>query len=248
MDPSKSVLIVEDEATIALDIQVRVEKMGFYVPKIISKPHLVISAVEKHKPHIVLMDINLNGEEHGIELAEEIILNYDIPVIYLTAFSDPKTFSKAIQTSPFGYVTKPFKDSDLRNTIEIALNQHRIINRTKEVSDRTFDLNPEMGNHKKSIFLKDGSGYLNIHFDEILWIRADDNYCRIVTQEQETMVNILLGDLEAKLPESDFIRIHRSYIVSLNKVNKVSHDVVIIGQQELPLSKSYKRALINRIS
>ena len=239
-------MIVEDEAAIAMDIRMRVEAMGFYVPKVISKPHLVIGAVEKLQPQVVLMDIHLKGEDHGIELAEEIIINHDTPVIYLTAFIDQRTFSKAIQTSPYGYISKPFKDADLRSAIEIALNQHRMLARVKSSGEKVFV--PQSDRFKQSLFLKDGSGYLNIHLDEILWIRADDNYSRIVTNERESMVNILLGDLEAKLSPVDFVRIHRSYIVSLAKVDKVSGDQVIIGPHELPLSKSYKKGLIERIS
>ena len=99
----KSILIVEDEATIALDIEMRLTRLGFNVCDIVQKANLVISSVEQHQPDLVLMDINLKGKEEGIDLAEEIYLNNNLPVVFLTAFTDNETFQKANQTHTFGF-------------------------------------------------------------------------------------------------------------------------------------------------
>ncbi len=247
---SKSVLIVEDEATIALDIEMRLKRLGFSVCEIIQKPNLVMEGVEKNHPDVVLMDINLKGKEEGIDLAEEILRIHNLPVIFLTAFTDKRTFEKASQSGSYGFLTKPFKDADLRNTIGIALKQysemHAIKANVSELRKKLYELD-----HGKelidSIFLKDGSGYVNIKLDKVLYIKAEDVYSRVVTTDQEVLVNCMLGDLFNRLQDSRFIRIHRSYVVSINHIQKITGDDVIIAGKELPISKSYKKSLLDRI-
>lgn len=252
MEKKKKILVVEDEAAIALDIKMRLQAMNYEVPTLISKPHKVMPAVEEHQPDCVVMDINLKGNDEGIALAEEIVHGYEVPVVFLTAFTDKLTFNKASEIGPFGYLTKPFKDADLRNAIETALKLYKNLHTTRQkivdLRKKVFELTMTSEPATNSIFIKDGSGYLNIKFDDILWIRADDIYSNVVTDESEMLVNVLLGDLVDKLPESLFIRVHRSYVVSINQIEKVTSESVIIKGRDIPISKSYKKMLFDRIS
>jgi CheY-like chemotaxis protein len=85
----------------------------------------------KH-PDLVLMDINLNNEMNGIDAASKIHSFSDIPVIYMTAYSDDKTLERAKITEPFGYLIKPFKDREVNITIQIALYRHEMEKKLKE--------------------------------------------------------------------------------------------------------------------
>jgi signal transduction histidine kinase len=126
MITGKQILVVEDEIITGMDIQNRLKNMGFNVPIVVSSGEEAIKKVKENKPDLVLMDINLNGEMDGIEVSSKIHSFSDVPVIYLTAYSDEKTLERAKITKPYGYVIKPIKDRELQINIEIAFSKHKI--------------------------------------------------------------------------------------------------------------------------
>jgi signal transduction histidine kinase len=119
------VLIVEDEAIVAADLAHKLEHLGYRVSGSVPSGEQAIAVAGERRPDIVLMDIRLSGSLDGIETAEQMRRAHGIPVIYLTAHSDPDTITKALGTDPFGYILKPFIDRELKTQIEIALYKHR---------------------------------------------------------------------------------------------------------------------------
>jgi CheY-like chemotaxis protein len=117
----EKILVVEDDSIIALTIQGRLKQFGYEVIGRASTGEDAIKKADELKPDLVLMDIHLKGSMDGIQAAEMVYGLYNIPVVYLTAFSDEKTLERAQKTSPFGYVVKPFSDTTLRTTIKMAL-------------------------------------------------------------------------------------------------------------------------------
>jgi len=128
---SEKILIVEDELIVSENIRQILFKLNYTVSAVITSGEEVIQTVSQTKPDLVLMDIKLKGEVDGIEAAEEIRSQFDIPVIYLTAFVDDNILKRAKITEPFGYIIKPFEILDLRTAIEIALHKHRIDKRIR---------------------------------------------------------------------------------------------------------------------
>ncbi len=126
------ILVVEDEVIVADDIRRSLKNLGYDVPSIASSGEVAIKKAEEHKPDLVLMDIMLQGKMDGIEAAGNIISRFDIPVVYLTAYSDEKILERAKITEPFGYLIKPYKDRELEINIEIALYKHRTMKELKE--------------------------------------------------------------------------------------------------------------------
>jgi PAS domain S-box-containing protein len=126
------ILVVEDEAIIAKDIKRRLEKHGYEVPSIVSTGSGAVRKVEKDEPDLVLMDIVMPGEIDGIDAARLIRSRYDVPIIYLTAYADEAILERAIPTEPFGYVTKPFEDSELCRAIEMGLFKHSMEKQLRE--------------------------------------------------------------------------------------------------------------------
>ncbi|BAY10496.1 hybrid sensor histidine kinase/response regulator [Calothrix sp. NIES-2098] len=120
------VLVVEDEAIVAKDLKNRLTRFGYIVPAIASSGREAINKALEFAPDLVLMDIRLKGEMDGIEAAQEIHRQLDIPVIYLTAYADDRTLERAKVTEPFGYLLKPFKERELQTNIEIALTKHKL--------------------------------------------------------------------------------------------------------------------------
>jgi two-component system cell cycle sensor histidine kinase/response regulator CckA len=115
------ILIVEDERIVAGDLRARLKRMGYRVAAIASTGTDAIHAVNEHRPDLVLMDIRLEGTMDGIQAADTIRRTHNIPIIYLSAYADQSTVERAKVTEPFGYLLKPFEDSELRTTIEMAL-------------------------------------------------------------------------------------------------------------------------------
>jgi CheY-like chemotaxis protein len=119
------ILIVEDEHIVAMGIKKMVKSLGYTVTGVASSGEDAISKAESTFPDVVLMDIMLKGDMDGVEAAGEIRERFDIPVVYLTAYSDNKILERAKKTEPFGYIVKPFDEKDLHSSIEIALHRHR---------------------------------------------------------------------------------------------------------------------------
>ncbi|MEH2087459.1 MAG: helix-turn-helix domain-containing protein [Nostoc sp.] len=115
------ILIVEDEILVAREIESHLHKMGYEVVGIAVTANTVVQQVSESMPDLVLMDINLQGNQDGIRMADEIGDRFQIPVIYITAYSDDSTLQRAKLTNPFGYVLKPFTQQDLRVAIELAM-------------------------------------------------------------------------------------------------------------------------------
>jgi len=119
-------LIVEDESIVALDIKNALLKLGHEVIACVTNADDAISCIKKNRPDIIIMDIHLNHSKDGIETAEEIQKIAHIPVIYLTAFADDETISRAVKTNPIGYLIKPFKREELKSTILLGLHKKTI--------------------------------------------------------------------------------------------------------------------------
>lgn len=120
----EKILVVEDERIVAKDIVKSLQRLGYKVVASVASGEEALQKVIEAQPDLVLMDIMLKGKMDGIETTEEIHKNFDIPVIYLTAYADEKTLGRAKITEPFGYIIKPFDERDLHTTIEIALRRH----------------------------------------------------------------------------------------------------------------------------
>ncbi len=128
----RRILIVEDEAIIAMELRETLEHLGYSVVGNELRGEDAVLAAGKLRPDVVLMDIRLKGEMDGIEASDHIARRYDIPVIYTTAHSDQETLSRAIHTQPYGYIIKPFNEHDLYSNIEMAMHKHRVKSRLKE--------------------------------------------------------------------------------------------------------------------
>ena len=129
---SVKILVVEDESIVAMDIKHRLESLDYEVSEIASSGEDAVEKAGKTHPDLILMDIVLKGEMDGIDAAQIIKDRFDIPVVYLTAYSDDKTLKRAKITSPFGYIIKPFEDQELHSAIEVALYKHMMESKLKE--------------------------------------------------------------------------------------------------------------------
>jgi diguanylate cyclase (GGDEF)-like protein/PAS domain S-box-containing protein len=131
-----NILIVEDEQIIAMDIQNSLEDSGYQVVGRTDRGEDAITKAGELHPDVVLMDINIKGEMDGIEAAERIRSQFNLPIIFLTAFSDQATLDRARISEPFGYVLKPFNERELISNIEMALYKHGIERKLRESENK----------------------------------------------------------------------------------------------------------------
>ncbi len=130
------ILIVEDETIVALDLQNSLKILGYDVAGTAASGEDAVAKAKESHPDLVLMDIILKGRMDGVQAAELIRSQLNIPVIFLTAFADENTLQRAKVTEPFGYMIKPFEERELRSHIEIALYKHRMEKRLRESEER----------------------------------------------------------------------------------------------------------------
>jgi PAS domain S-box-containing protein len=155
---SAQVLVVEDENGIANTIQDTLKSFGYSVPAIVCSGEKVIQKVAEIQPDLVLMDIRLEGYIDGVEAAEQIRSNFNIPVIYLTAYMDDSTIQRAMITEPFGFILKPFDIREIQTAVELALYKHRMEMKLKESEQL---LSTILGNIDDSVISIDINGCLN---------------------------------------------------------------------------------------
>src|SRR5919106_4222509 len=115
------IMVVEDERIIALHLRQQLEKLGYQVVGVVASGEQALERVRELKPDVVLMDIHIEGELDGIETAARLPEDLQIPVVYLTAYSEEATLARARATRPYGYLLKPFAERELHATIQMVL-------------------------------------------------------------------------------------------------------------------------------
>jgi len=245
----KKILIVEDEAIVAKDISVCLNKIGYEVLDTFSRAEKALDFIDKNKPDLVLMDIMLAGNLSGIDASAKIKEEHDIPVVFLTAYADEKTISKAKVTEPYGYIIKPFKEIDLRTSIEMALYKFKKEKEKLEGLDQSRLTNDSIV-AKEFIYVKSNSKLVKVQNDNILFIEALKDYVIIHTAEERFTIHSTMKDIEKKLPSEVFMRVHRSFILNLKKIKSIESSIVILEQtnKKVPIGGSYKDSLFKRLN
>ncbi|MCI0695683.1 PAS domain S-box protein [candidate division KSB1 bacterium] len=131
-NPATKILVVEDENIVAKDIQNTLKALGYTVTAVVASGEEAIQKAGETQPDLVLMDIMLKGYQDGVEAARQIFARFNIPVVYLTAYTDETTLQRAKVTEPYGYILKPFEERELHIAIEMAIYKHKMAKKLKE--------------------------------------------------------------------------------------------------------------------
>jgi len=126
------VLVVEDEAIVSMDLRYKLEALGYSVPAEVGSGEEAVDTASRLRPDVVLMDIRLSGEMDGIDAAEQIRDQFDVPVVYLTAYADETTLERAKLTEPFGFLLKPVDPRALQSVVEVTIYKHQMEQLLKE--------------------------------------------------------------------------------------------------------------------
>ncbi len=233
------ILIVEDDMIIGANVSLLLTNLGYEVTGLVPRGEEALVHARENPPHILLLDINLKGNLNGVDTAKAIQKHADIPIVYLTANSDTATFELAKETRPKAFITKPFNKLNLQRTLELVA--QTIGEEEKGAETPEFELLEDR------IFIRHKGKMIKLLLDDILYLEADRNYCKIVSQSADHTLSSSLKVVADKLPHSQFIRVHRSYMVNISKLDIVAEDHLEIKRKSIPLSKTYKDLLMSRL-
>lgn len=246
-----NVYIVEDESIVAKDIQNSLKKLGYNVLGISNNGEDALKNISELEPDIVLMDIMIKGSMTGIDVAEKVKQDYSIPVIFLTAYADESTLSKAKITEPYGYILKPFKEVDLHSTIEMAIYKHKKDTEVQKERDFLYSLVENKDEASKDIlFVKANSRLVKVNLRDIFYVEALKDYVVINTQYTRYTIHSTMKDIERKLDNGDFLRVHRSFIVRIDKIQAIENQTVVLEENKkvIPIGGSYRDELLNKLN
>ncbi|RYE24901.1 MAG: response regulator transcription factor [Sphingobacteriales bacterium] len=222
--------IVENDFIISETLAALVQKMGHEVAGIAVNEAEGIAMLDIQRPDIALLDINLNKEHGGIEVARHIRSRLNMPFIFVTGNSDKATINMAKETNPDAYLLKPFREQDIETSIEIAMHnfRQRILMSSQE---------------RPSIFIKHNGEHQRLFTDEILYVESRHVYVSIALADKEILVRASLGEFYDNLSNRDFIKTHRSFVVNIHHIQRFDGNFVYIGKHKIPISKTYLPAL-----
>lgn len=244
-----NVLVVEDESIVSKDIQHSLAKLGYEVVGAAATGEKAIELARTERPDVVLMDIMLKGEMNGVEAADIIKKELKLPVIFLTAYADEATLNKAKITEPYGYIIKPFKEIDLHTSIEMAIYKHQKERELERERDLLYSLAENRDHNDGFIFVKSNSKLVKLNTKDIFFIEALKDYVVINTADTRYTIHSTMKEIEQKMGTVEFIRVHRSFIVRLDKIVTIEFPNLQLegDKKSIPIGGSYREDLNNRI-
>lgn len=242
--PSVRILLLEDDWIISKELAFTLQEQGFEVVGVFDNGEEVLEKIQLLKPDLALIDIELAGDLTGIDTALE-IKKMQIPFVFLTAMADLATIEKAKLANPYAYLVKPIQPETLLSTIEISLYNAQI-KREIAKQEPIAITNTALG-IGDNIFVKSKKRLEKIKVADILWIQADDIYSIIITATGKYILSQALKNLEDKFP-AEFMRVHRSYIVQLDKIQAIEDNDLIIKDNYIPIGKTYRDRLMAKLS
>jgi len=249
---SLKILIVEDNLTIAMEIESCLQDLGYLVCGVARNDQKAHELVKTHQPDLIIMDVELEeGSVDGIELTKQIKQERDIPVIYLTShFNDAVIRKRAFSTNPQSFLLKP---EDINNTkLSIAI-ELAITNHFSELEEDTSGALLVEDSLDTYFFIKQNKRLLKICFDDIVYLQAHGESVFIYTDEMRLIFTVGLGKTLAKLNRPHIIRIQKSYAINADKIQSyISSDKerkVFVHYKkdvkELIFSDNFREVIVN---
>lgn len=240
---SFKIQIVEDELLVAMDLAERLKQAGYEITDISDNMDSAVAAFKKHMPDLVLLDITITGKKTGIDIAHAITEIQPTPFIYITAHADALTVNKAKNTFPAAYVIKPFTTSSLLVSIELALHNFAYRHDDAVADDTVQDGNIYL--KQNHVFIKDGYKFIKLLLNDILYLSAEDNYVKIVTEQKSFLVRNTLTKTIEILQKNFFVRIHRSFCVNTNHIDSFTEHEVVVKGTPISIGRNYKDELMS---
>jgi len=253
-----NILIVEDEAIVALDLSKGLEKDGYEVAGIADNAAEALEIFCSREIDIVLMDVNIIGEKDGIETAAELLKFRPVPLIYLTAFTDADTIIRAKNTYPSAFLAKPYNLTNVRIAIELAISNFAIARQPESdgkpgvAGDKDNLLQETILQMNDNIFVKNNYTFIKILLSDIVYLEAENNYVQFVTTDKKLLLRLSLGQLLEKINYKPLVRIHRSFAVNINAIQSFTEQDLLVNKNgspvSLPIGRSFKESFLKNFN
>lgn len=243
-----NILLVEDDPIIAARLEMNLQKMGYEVSGILPRGEDVPGFVAQNPPDLILLDIQLEGDWDGIRVARELGHADAPPIIFLTANADDHHFAEAKKTQAVAFLSKPYNAFTLQFSIEQALRQAAA--KSAPAAGETGDDEPQPEDFillKDRVFVRVKDRLVKIALEDIWYLEAESNYSRLWTSHKEYILAATLKKMEAGLPEALFMRVHRSFLVNISKIDEISEGYIYIGIKRVPLARGFREKLVHQI-
>lgn len=221
------ILIVEDEAIVASDIQHSLQKLGFSVIGIESSGENALKFLANNQPDLILMDIMLQGQLTGLDTAEIVLNKYSVPIIFLTAYVDDVTLNRAKLCEPFGYIIKPFKEIELQTAIEMALYKFKKEEDLIKERNLLYSLMDQSKIINDTLFIKSENKIVKINLSDIYYIEANQSEVLIYTFKNIYNLQISFSEMQIKI-NANFINISDQYLVNKNKIQRIDFPTIYL--------------------
>ncbi|REE01069.1 LytR/AlgR family response regulator transcription factor [Marinoscillum furvescens] len=231
------ILIVEDDPLIADSLEVIVEDANYRCCGKAESITEALNLISDTQPDLLLLDINLEGKNEGIELAEIVRKREKIPLVFITAYSDEKTVDRASKTNPLGYLIKPFREAEVRVALKLAF---AAIEREQSDMENLMDADG-------TVYVKDRNGYLRVNIPEIMFIQANDVYSHVITNNIRCMISKPLKQVEEIVRSYGFMRVHKSYVVNKKAIKQIKDQHLILGEHAIPIGRVYREELMQQL-
>jgi len=228
------ILVVEDEPIIADDLVFMLEEMGYSKIDTAHYGEKAIKKIKEKEYDLLLLDINLEGEIDGIQVAEHAYSNHSMPYIFLTSLSDEKTIERVKKTQPAAYLVKPIDEKDLRINIELTL-------------DKSIQSKTQKKEYPSVYYIKDRSRMSKVITDNILYLEGSNNYTIVHTIDKKFVVSQTLKKVAESMNPELFIRIHKSAIINFSKIDEIVDAHVVINNIKIAIGRTYRKDLMARL-
>ncbi len=239
---SLKILIVEDIAVTAEDIRETLEEAGHEIVAIARNFDTALAAIKTRSVDLAIIDIKLeDSTADGVATAQALIDIQPIPIIYLTASTESKTFQRAKQTLPAAYLLKPFRHNELAMQVELAYYHYQV--NPKPVKDSFTS---------EAVYMPIGKGLKKINKQEVVYLKADGAYVKvfILNTPESLHFSMNLGYLLQFFTTSNFYRLSRSLCINLDYLENLEKDMLYLRQQKAPIqiSEETRAELIKKLT
>ena len=240
---SLKILIVEDNLAFALQLEMLLEKLGYFICGRVASSTEALQKVYSEHPDLILMDIDIKGNMSGVEVGHK-IADLNIPLLYISSHQDEETYQLAQESNMIGYLVKPVNKISLQSGIQLAIAKAHSL---KTEEEKSTELKVE--DHivtKHSFFFKKRDTLHKVLTRDIAFIKAADNYSETMTIKGDSFAaRLSLGKLEKMLPKGVFMRVHRQYIIQVAHIESIdtAKNIITIGKEQIPISRNKKKEL-----
>ena len=228
-------MIVEDEEELAQNIGEILSNLDYKVASIVDNAKSALEFLEHNDVDLVLMDILIHGDLDGIDLAYEIREKYELPIVFSTAYSGTEYLERISSEIHEGYLLKPFTLDSLKTAIFFGL--------------KRYEERKGKGTKQKGSLKIMDKGYLvPVPYTEIVYLKADGLYTKVFTKAKSYLIRDILKSFEDKLPEDQFLRVHKSYLVNIAYIASFNAKKVNLGETSIPIRRGLYKELMEKLN